>query len=137
MSCDDPQIEGTVVFVDLERLISRLVIDGYLKQEFTEVQSPSISAYLRPGTNAVQLTASNSQRAGDQAHKIHIELTIRVEQVTHQSKERPAAAPSKRKLINEHCLAELKEECKQIFGASDYSHVLSDGTLHDLVKLMP
>ena len=126
-----------VAAVDLERLISRLVIDGYLKQEFTEVQSPSISAYLRPGTNAVQLTASNSQRAGDhQAHKIHIELTIRVEQATHQSNERPVA-PSKRKLINEHCLTELREECKQIFGTSDYSSILSDQTLCDLVKLMP
>ncbi|CAF3105172.1 unnamed protein product [Rotaria sp. Silwood2] len=51
--------------LDLERLISHLIIDGYLKQECIDKQPSLIIAYLRPGVNAVQLTSSNSQQSGN------------------------------------------------------------------------
>ena len=129
--------------LDLERLISRLLLDGYLKQEFIEQRSPTITAYLRPGTNAVQLTSSTSQRSsgGGSSHKIQIELTIRIEQVKNsgQSGDEILSNPKQRSIeqIDEQCLAELKTELKHLFAPHSYSTALSEQTLKDLVKLMP
>lgn len=126
-----------IPFSDLERLISRLIIDGYLKQDFLDQQSASPAAYLRPGVNAMQLTPSNSQRSSNTS-KIQIELIIRIEQINHQSDE--DAVNSKQKSIeqiNEQCFAELKKELKVIFHTSAYSNVISEQTVKELVKLMP
>ena len=131
--------ERVDVLLDLERLISRLLIDGYLKQEFLEQRSPTITAYLRPGSNAVQLTSSTSQRSSAGSHKIQIELTIRIEQVKNsgQSGDEPISKQRSVDQINELCLAELKEELKHLFAPHSYSTVLSEQTIKDLVKLMP
>jgi hypothetical protein len=126
-------------------LISRLLLDGYLKQEFVEQRSPTITAYLRPGSNAVQLTSTTSQRSsgggGASSHKIQIELTIRIEQVKNsgQSADESLSNPKQRSLeqVNEQCLAELKSELKHLFAPHSYSTVLSEQTIKDLVKLMP
>lgn len=126
------------LFVDLERLISRLIIDGYLKQEFLDQPSPTTIAYLRPGTNAVQLTTSHSQRASSNTKKIQIELTIRLEQPETSSNEKQFH--SKRKSIEQiqqDCFTEIKSELRKIFQSSNYSNVISEQTIHDLVKLMP
>ena len=122
---------------DVERLISRLIIDGYLKQDFLDQQSSSITAYLRPGVNALQLTPTNSQRSSN-TNKIQIELIIRIEQINDQPEEDMSS--SKEKLmeqINEQCLIELKKELKLIFRTSAYSNVISEQTIKELVKLMP
>ncbi|CAF0748672.1 unnamed protein product [Adineta ricciae] len=122
--------------LDIERLISRLIIDGYLKQEFIEYQPSTVIAYLRPGANAVQLTSSSSsQRSGN---TIHIELTIRIEQMTNHHDEGSANSKhSPLEQVNEQCLAELKAELKLIFHTSTYSNIISEQTIKDLVKLMP
>ncbi|CAF1152670.1 unnamed protein product [Adineta steineri] len=122
--------------LDVERLISRLITDGYVKQEFIEQQS-SVTAYLRPGTNAIQLTSLSSQRSGSTT-KIHIELTIRIEQVNNDHDEE--TQNPKQKLIeqiNEQCFIELKKELKSIFSTSSYSNIISERTIKALVKLMP
>ncbi|CAF4466766.1 unnamed protein product [Rotaria sp. Silwood2] len=126
--------------LDLERLISRLIIDGYLKQEFID-QQPSLNiAYLRPGINAVQLTSSNSQRSGNTT-KIQIELTIRIEQMNNTNnntdEERSNSKQKSIEQINEQCFTELKKELKIIFGTSSYSNVISERTIKELVKFMP
>ncbi|CAF3492052.1 unnamed protein product [Rotaria sp. Silwood1] len=128
--------------LDLERLISRLIIDGYLKQEFIDQQPSSIIAYLRPGVNAIQLTSSNSQRSGNTT-KIHIELTIRIEQMNNNNnnnntdEEKSNSIQKSIEQINEQCFIELKKELKIIFGTSSYSNVISEQTIKNLVKLMP
>jgi hypothetical protein len=126
------------IHLDVERLISRLIIDGYLKQDFIEQHSSSVTAYIRPGVNAMQLTSSSSQRSTNTT-KIHIELTIRIEsQLTHTQEEESAIGkPNSVKKINEQCLLELKKELKAIFSTSAYSNVISEQTIKDLVKLMP
>ncbi|CAF2651041.1 unnamed protein product [Rotaria sp. Silwood2] len=128
------------MIIDLERLISRLIIDGYLKQEFID-QQPSLNiAYLRPGINAVQLTSSNSQRSGNTT-KIQIELTIRIEQMNNTNnntdEERSNSKQKSIEQINEQCFTELKKELKIIFGTSSYSNVISERTIKELVKFMP
>jgi hypothetical protein len=123
-----------IIVVDLQRLISRLLIDDYLKQEFIDQHPSSTTAYLRPGVNAVQLTSSTPERA-DSHQKIHIQLTIRIEQTTpidvNKSKQRT------HEQINEHCLNELKGELKEIFTSHSYSTIISDRTIDELVRLMP
>jgi hypothetical protein len=124
------------LFIDLERLISRLLIDGYLKQEFID-QSPSVTAYLCAGVNAVQLTSSNSPRLGNTT-KIQIELTIRIEQMDNKTDE--DMPHPKQQLIeqtNERCFAELKKELRLMFGTNTYSNIISEQTIKELVKLMP
>ncbi|CAF3534927.1 unnamed protein product, partial [Rotaria sp. Silwood2] len=126
--------------IDLERLIFRLTIDGYLKQEFIDQQLSSIIAYLRPGINAVQLTSSNSQRSGNTT-KIQIELTIRIEQMNNNNnntnEERSKSKQKSIEQINEQCFIELKKELKKNFGISSYSNVISEQKIKELVKLMP
>ena len=117
-----------------------MIIDGYLKQEFIEYQPSTVIAYLRPGANAVQLTSSSTSSSSSQrsGNTIHIELTIRIEQMTNQHVE--GSANSKHSLleqVNEQCLAELKAELKLIFHTSTYSNIISEQTIKDLVKLMP
>ena len=114
---------------DLERLISRLLIDGYLKQEFLDPPSTSnITAYLRPGSNAVQLT--NTQ-------KIHIELTIRLDPPT-KDEQRENKDERTIEQINEQCLVELKDELQRIFPSEEDQHRLfPDELLRDLVQSMP
>jgi hypothetical protein len=123
--------------LDLERLISRLIIDGYLKQDFIDHQPTSVTAYLRPGVNAMQLTSSNSQRSSNTT-KIQIELIIRIEQMNNHTDEDSANSKQKSiEQINEQCLAELKKELKVIFHTSAYSNVISEETIKELAKLMP
>ncbi|CAF1586360.1 unnamed protein product [Rotaria magnacalcarata] len=123
--------------LDLERLITRLIIDGYLKQEFLDQQTSSIVAYLRPGVNAIQLASSSSQRSTNTS-KIQIELIIRIEQInTNTDEERSNSKEKSIEQINEQCFIELKKELKVIFGSSSYSNVISEQTIKDLVKLMP
>lgn len=126
--------------IDLERLITRLIIDGYLKQEFLEPSSSSsVIAYLRPGTNAMQLTSSNSQRSSN-TRKIQIELIIRIEQINNNHDVGGEDRNSKEKLLEniyEQCENELKKELKNIFHTSSYSNILSEQTIKDLIKLMP
>lgn len=127
-----------MIFLDLERLITRLIIDGYLKQDFMDQQS-SITAYFRPGLNAMQLTSSNSQRSSN-TRKIQIELIIRIEQVNSNNNNDEECLNSKEKLleqIREQCLDELKKELKNIFHTSSYSNIISEQTIKELVKLMP
>lgn len=122
-------------FLDIERLISRLIIDDYLKQEFVDQQS----AYLRPGINAMQLTSSNSQRSSN-PRKIQIELIIRIEQNNNNNNDDQECLNSKDKLIeqiNQQCFDELKKELKNIFHTSVYSNIISEQTIKELVKLMP
>ena len=128
-----------MIFLDIERLISRLVIDGYLKQEFIDQQSSSVTAYLRPGINAMQLTsvASNSQRSSN-TRKIQIELIIRIEQMNNNTDEEILNSKQKSiEQINEQCFVELKKELKLIFHTSSYSNIISEQTIKELVKLMP
>jgi len=115
-----------VFYSDIERLISRLIIEGYLKQEFLE--QTSTIAYLRPGVNAVQLTTtSNSQQRSSNRNQIQIELIIRVDISKQKSFEH----------INEQCLNELKTELRNIFHTSNYSNLISEETIQQLVELMP
>jgi hypothetical protein len=39
--------------------------------------------------------------------------------------------------INEQCFDELKKELKVIFDTSNYSNIISEETIKELVKLMP
>jgi hypothetical protein len=113
---------------DVERLISRLLIDGFLKQEFFEQRASSFNAYLRPGSNAVQLTSGASQRSSNSGQKISIELTIRIET---NGKEKETATFHARTIeqISEECLAELRQLCSP--------SILPEALLKDLVRLMP
>lgn len=112
-------------------------MDGYLKQDFIDQQSSTVIAYLRPGTNAMQLTSTNSQRSST-TNKIQIELIIRIEHITDQSEENTQHFKEKlMEQINEQCLVELKREFKLIFHTSAYSNIISEQTIKELVKLMP
>ena len=124
--------------IDLERLITRLIIDGYVKQEFLDQQSPLVTAYLRPGINACQLTSPSSQRSTNTT-KIQIELIIRIEQVNSNNDEEIIINSKQKSIeqINEQCLIELKKELKVIFSTSAYSNIISEQTIKELVKLMP
>ena len=99
--------------------------------------STSVSAFLRPGVNAMQLMPSNSQRLSNTI-KIQIELIIRNEQINNSTEEETSNSKQKSiEQINESCLAELKKELKCIFHTSAYSNVISDQTIKELIKLMP
>lgn len=128
----------SLILLDLERLISRLIIDGYLKQEFFEQHSSSVTAYLRPGINAIQLISSNSQRSTNPT-KIQIELIIRSEQVNNNNTDEEISNLKQKSIeqINEQCFDELKKELKVIFDTSNYSNIISEETIKELVKLMP
>lgn len=121
-------------------MISRLLIDGYLNQEFVEQRSSTITAYFRPGSNAVQLISPNVPNSNG-IEKIHIELRIRIETASQTTVKTDEDIQTTRQRtieqINELCLAELKEELKSMAGSNNYATILSDRALELLVKVMP
>ncbi|CAF4575401.1 unnamed protein product [Rotaria sp. Silwood1] len=119
---------------DLERLMCRLILDGYLQQEIVTHQQQSFeasAAYLRLGSKA-HLALSN------QSNKFmkSIELTIRTEQsnITNDEK-RKQQTPIEQ--LHEQCLNELKKELKLIFGNNSHAMIIPERAIKEMVKLMP
>ncbi|CAF1583711.1 unnamed protein product [Adineta ricciae] len=120
--------------VDLERLICRLILDGYLLQEIVTHQQQSFesaAAYLRLGPKAHLALSNQSNRFINP-----IELTIRTEQsnITNDEK-RKQQTPIEQ--LNEQCLNELKKELKAIFGQSSHAMIVPERAIKEMVKLMP
>ena len=116
---------------DLERLICRLILDGYLQQDIVTHQQQSFestAAYLRLGSK------SHLVLANQQIEDIH--LVIRTEQsnLTNDEK-RKQQTPIEQ--LNEQCLNELKTELKAIFGNSSHAMIIPERAIKEMVKLMP
>jgi superfamily II DNA helicase RecQ len=117
--------------IDLERLICRLILDGYLQQEIVTHQQQSFestAAYLRLGPKAYIIL---SNKLIDP-----IELIIRTEQsnITNDDK-RKQQTPIEQ--LNQQCLNELKKELKLIFGNTSHAMIIPERAIKEMVKLMP
>lgn len=112
-----------------------------MKQEFVEQRSSNLTAYFRPGTNAVQLISPAAGPSSNNVQKIQIELTIRIESssLSNQKHDEDIHTTRRKTIeqINNLCLAELKEELKNMSAPHSYSTILSEQAIKDLVKLMP
>ncbi|CAF0836994.1 unnamed protein product [Adineta steineri] len=120
--------------VDLERLVCRLILEGYLLQEIVTHQQQSFessAAYLRLGPKAHMALSNQSNRFMNP-----IELTIRTEQsnITNDEK-RKQQTPVEQ--LNEQCLKELKKELKSIFGQNSHAMIIPERAIKEMVKLMP
>ncbi|CAF1034924.1 unnamed protein product [Rotaria sordida] len=120
--------------IDLERLICRLIIDGYLQQEIVIHQQQSFEAsvaYLRLGPKAHMALSNQSNKFMNS-----IELTIRTEQsnITNDEK-RKQQTPIEQ--LHEQCLNELKKELKLIFGNNSHAMIIPERAIKEMVKLMP
>jgi len=117
--------------IDLERLICRLILDGYLQQEIVTHQQQSFestAAYLRLGPKAHIVLANKTMN--------DIELVIRTEQSNMANDEkRKQQTPIEQ--LNEQCLIELKKELKLIFGNSSHAMIVPERAIKEMVKLMP
>lgn len=117
--------------IDLERLVCRLILGGYLQQEIVTHQQQSFessAAYLRLGPKS-QLVLFNKTME-------NIELAIRLEQsnLTNDDK-RKQQTPIEQ--LNEQCLNELKKELKLIFGNISHAMIVPERAIKEMVKLMP
>jgi len=117
--------------IDLERLISRLILDGYLQQDIVthhQQSFESTAAYLRLNSKGYSLLHN-------QIHE-DMFLTIRTEQsnVINDEK-RKQQTPIEQ--LNEQCLNELKKELKAIFGNNSHSMIIPERAIKEMVKLMP
>jgi superfamily II DNA helicase RecQ len=117
--------------IDLERLICRLILDGYLQQEIVTHQQQSFettAAYLRLGPKA-HIILSNKMMD-------NIELIIRTEQsnIINDDK-RKQQTPIEQ--LNEQCLNEIKKELKLIFGNTSHAMIIPERAIKEMVKLMP
>lgn len=116
---------------DLERLICRLILDGYLQQDIVTHQQQSFestAAYLRLGPKA-HFALTN----GD-LDEIH--LIIRTEQSNlNNDEKRKQQTPIEQ--LSERCLNELKKELKDIFGNSSHAMIIPERAIKEMVKLMP
>ena len=120
--------------LDLERLICRLILDGYIQQEIVTHQQQSFetsAAYLRLGPKAHMALSTQSNKLMGQ-----IELTIRTEQsnITNDEK-RKQQTPIEQ--LNEQCLNEIKKELKLIFGNNSHAMIIPERAIKEMVKLMP
>ncbi|CAF2872606.1 unnamed protein product [Rotaria sp. Silwood2] len=119
---------------DLERLMCRLIIDGYLQQEIVTHQQQSFEAsvaYLRLGPKAHIALSNQSNKFMNP-----IELTIRTEQsnITNDEK-RKQQTPIEQ--LHEQCLTDLKKELKLIFGNSSHAMIIPERAIKEMVKLLP
>lgn len=116
---------------DLERLICRLILDGYIQQEIVTHQQQSFetaAAYLRLGAKA------HLALANDHLDEMH--LIIRTEQSNlNNDEKRKQQTPIEQ--LNERCLNELKKELKTIFGNSSHAMIIPERAIKEMVKLMP
>jgi superfamily II DNA helicase RecQ len=116
---------------DLERLICRLILDGYLQQEIVTHQQQSFestAAYLRLGPKAHFVLANQTIN--------QINLIIRTEQSNLTNDERRKQQTPVEQL-NEQCLNELKKELRSIFGNASYAMIIPERAIKEMVKLMP
>lgn len=116
---------------DLERLVCRLILDGYLQQDIVTHQQSSFestAAYLRLGAKSHQVLFNKTMD--------NMELTIRLEQsnLTNDEK-RKQQTPIEQ--LNEQCLNELKKELRTIFGNTSYAMIIPERAIKEMVKLMP
>ncbi|CAF1218106.1 unnamed protein product [Rotaria magnacalcarata] len=117
--------------IDLERLMCRLILDGYLHQEIVTHQQQSFEAsvaYVRLGPKAHMVLSNRLMNP--------IELTIRTEQsnVTNDAK-RKQQTPIEQ--LHERCLSDLKKELKLIFGDTSHAMIVPERAIKEMVKLMP
>lgn len=125
---------GVLFLLDLERLVCRLILEGYLKQEIVIRQQQSFesaAAYLKLGSKAHLALSTQSSRTFNT-----IELTIRTEQsnITNDAK-RKQQTPIEQ--LNEQCIKELKKELKSIFGDSSHAIIIPERAIKEMVKVMP
>jgi len=123
-----------LLHLDLERLVCRLILDGYILQEIVTHQQQSFecsAAYLRLGPKAHAALSNQSNKLMSQ-----IEMTIRTEQsnLTNDEK-RKQQTPIEQ--LNEQCLNELKKELKLIFGNSSHAMIIPERAIKEMVKLVP
>ena len=120
--------------LDLERLISRLILEGYLRQDIVTHQQQSFestAAYLRLGAKAHSVLSNQS--AG---FSTPMQMTIRTEQANLTNDEkRKQQTPVEQ--LNEQCLNELKKELKLIFGNSSHATIIPERVIKEMVKMMP
>jgi hypothetical protein len=117
--------------IDLERLICRLILDGYLQQEIVTHQQQSFestAAYLRLGSKGHFVLANQTMN--------EMNLIIRTEQSNlNNDDKRKQQTPIEQ--LNEQCLNELKKELKSIFGNSSHAMIIPERAIKEMVKLMP
>ncbi|CAF0728429.1 unnamed protein product [Didymodactylos carnosus] len=117
--------------IDVERLLSKLILEGYLYQDIVVLQAhDSAVAYIRPGQRAHIVTNPAFQKS------IKIELTICQQQASMSAEQKEKQKTPLDQLIDK-CVQSLKDEFKRICNGVNASSILTDKVLNDMGKRMP
>lgn len=111
--------------VDLERLLSKLILDGYLYQDISINDTyGTASAYIRVGKESVFSTP--------------VTLSICVQKENENIASTIAKNSSRDRLVDS-CLSQLKDELKSISAEHNikYSTILSEKALKQMASIMP